>query len=113
MSCVPVKKKIDVNGKKVIVEGCEVVCKDTVLFPEGGGQNSDKGSINNVGVVSVTRQGSTAVHLLDTLQHWTPGTAVLQKVDWARRWDNMQQHSGQHLLSAVLEKQHSIMVSTN
>ena len=31
------------DGKKQQVTGCEVVCKDTVLFPEGGGQNTDKG----------------------------------------------------------------------
>ena len=44
VSCVPVKKRVEVNGKKVNVEGCEVVCKDTVLFPEGGGQNTDRGA---------------------------------------------------------------------
>ena len=34
VSCVPVTKKVEVHGKKVTVNGCEVVCKDTVLFPE-------------------------------------------------------------------------------
>ena len=36
---------------------------------------------------------------------------ITQVVDWGRRWDNMQQHSGQHLLSAVLEKQYDTQVS--
>ena len=36
VSCVPVTKKVEVHGKKVTVNGCEVVCKDTVLFPEVG-----------------------------------------------------------------------------
>lgn len=107
VSCVPVTKKVDVNGKKVTVNGCEVVCKDTVLFPEGGGQNSDHGIINDVRVLSVRRAGDTAVHFLETSQDWGPGTAVTQVVDWDRRWDNMQQHSGQHLLSAILENEHN------
>ena len=53
------------------------------------------------------RAGDTAVHFLETNQDWSPGTAVTQVVDWDRRWDNMQQHSGQHLLSAILENEHN------
>ena len=52
------------------------------------------------------RAGDTAVHLLEAGQDWSPGTPVTQVVDWTRRWDNMQQHSGQHLLSAILENEH-------
>ena len=52
------------------------------------------------------RAGDTAVHLLEAGQDWGPGTVVTQVVDWDRRWDNMQQHSGQHLLSAILENEH-------
>ena len=78
MSCTPVTRKLDVRGKKVSISGCEVVCRDTVLFPEGGGQNSDTGAINSAAVVSVTRRGATAVHLLDTRQDWAPGTRVTQ-----------------------------------
>ena len=58
-------------------------------------------------VLSVRRAGDTAVHFLETSQDWGPGTAVTQVVDWDRRWDNMQQHSGQHLLSAILENEHN------
>ena len=78
VSCTPVTRKVDVRGKKVSISGCEVVCRDTVLFPEGGGQNSDTGAINSAAVVSVTRRGATAVHLLDTSQDWAPGTRVTQ-----------------------------------
>ena len=44
VTCKPATRKLEVDGKKQQVAGCEVVCKDTVLFPEGGGQNTDKGS---------------------------------------------------------------------
>jgi len=108
VSCKPVTKKVEVDGKKQQVAGCELVCKDTVLFPEGGGQNTDKGTISGVPVLSVTRQGSTAVHFLSSPLQLVEGEKVKQVVDWTRRWDNMQQHSGQHLISAVLEREHSI-----
>lgn len=36
----------------------------------------------------------------------TPGEKVRQEVDWRRRWDHMQQHTGQHLLSAIMEQQY-------
>ena len=114
VSCKQVNKKIDVNGKKVAISGHEIVCKDTVLFPEGGGQNSDHGTINNLPVLTVTRLGNTAVHLVsDGDQDLAPGTSVTQVVDWTRRWDNMQQHSGQHLLSAILEQQFDTKVIGN
>ena len=58
-------------------------------------------------VLSVRRAGDTAVHFLETSQDWGPGTPVTQVVDWDRRWDNMQQHSGQHLLSALMENEHN------
>ena len=43
ISCKVATRKLELDGKKQQVTGCEVVCKDTVLFPEGGGQNTDKG----------------------------------------------------------------------
>ena len=111
VSCTDVSRVMEVGGKKQTVSGSEVICKDTVLFPEGGGQNSDRGTINSVAVLSVTRRGTEAVHLVSPAVDWVPGTACSQSLDWARRWDNMQQHSGQHLVSAVLEREHDTQVS--
>jgi len=108
VSCKPATRKLEVNGKKQQVTGCELICKDTVLFPEGGGQNSDKGSISGVPVVSVSRNGETAVHFLSAPLDVAQGDKVVQVVDWTRRWDNMQQHSGQHLISAILENEQNI-----
>jgi len=56
----------------------------------------------------VTRKGDTAVHFLSSPIQLAEGDKVKQVVDWTRRWDNMQQHSGQHLVSAVLENEHKI-----
>ena len=110
VSCTPVSRVLELEGRKQTVSGSEVVCADTVLFPEGGGQNTDRGTINDVPVLSVTRRGTEAVHLVSPPVDWSPGTVVTQRLDWARRWDNMQQHTGQHLVSAILENEHHTKV---
>ncbi|KAI9251749.1 Threonyl/alanyl tRNA synthetase [Phascolomyces articulosus] len=76
---------------------------DTVLFPEGGGQPYDTGFIDDIQVYNVQRKKLEHIHY--TKQPVAVGKQVLVKLDWARRFDHMQQHSGQHLLSAVLEQE--------
>jgi len=108
ISCKPATRKVEVDGKKTLVNGCDLVCQDTVIFPEGGGQNSDKGTIKGIPVVSSTRVNDKAVHFLSEQVNLLNGERVVQIVDWERRWDNMQQHSGQHLISAILEREFGI-----
>ncbi|XP_078012185.1 putative protein PTGES3L isoform X3 [Phascolarctos cinereus] len=83
------------------LSGYHVVLEDTLLFPEGGGQPDDRGSIANIPVLRVTRRGSEAEHFL--LTPLAPGSRVQVQLDWDRRFDHMQQHSGQHLISAVAD----------
>eukprot|EP01006_Ploeotia_vitrea_P024547 TRINITY_DN57377_c0_g1_i1.p1 TRINITY_DN57377_c0_g1~~TRINITY_DN57377_c0_g1_i1.p1 ORF type:complete len:429 (-),score=36.66 TRINITY_DN57377_c0_g1_i1:42-1271(-) len=90
-----------VNKCEKTKAGFDVVLCDTVLFPEGGGQPSDIGTLNDVPVSFVRREGVTAVH--QTKQPLEVGTEVKVAVDWKRRFDNMQQHSGQHLITAVAD----------
>ncbi|OHE95139.1 threonyl and Alanyl tRNA synthetase second additional domain-containing protein [Colletotrichum orchidophilum] len=81
---------------------------DSVLFPEGGGQPSDHGSITPLSSASaaaipiqfVERVGLRCVY--HSPEPLAPGETVRQEVDFQRRWDHMQQHTGQHLLSAVM-----------
>lgn len=88
----------------------EVELKDTVLFPEGGGQPSDTGFLivgkdkeeETIPVRHVSREGLKAEHFIT--KPLDVGTKVSMKVDWDRRFDHMQQHTGQHLLSAILDK---------
>ena len=75
-----------------------VVLADTIFYPEGGGQPSDRGTISGTDVVDVRKVGDRIRHYL--LQQLTPGPARLA-LDWRRRWDHMQQHTAQHLLTAV------------
>lgn len=77
----------------------EVRLADTVLFPEGGGQPCDVGTIGSSRVVKVVNIDGEAVHFVDApLQ---PESAVEARVDWDHRWDVMQQHSAQHLVTAL------------
>ena len=80
-------------------KGYEVVLADTVLFPEGGGQPDDAGSIAGIRVTAMKRARGTAVHVLP--EPLDVGAEVKVEVDWARRLDNMMQHSAQHLLTAL------------
>jgi misacylated tRNA(Ala) deacylase len=52
--------------------------------------------------MKVERRGATAVHYV--LGEVTPGSEVKVKVDWERRFDHMQQHTGQHLITAVADR---------
>ncbi|KZT36287.1 ThrRS/AlaRS common domain-containing protein [Sistotremastrum suecicum HHB10207 ss-3] len=93
---------------------------DSVIFPEGGGQPYDTGVLSlqtkkgtdwdSVKVDSAFRRKLDAVHLVrfptgsDPAAHgWVVGAQVHMEVDWGRRKYHMQQHTGQHLLSAVFE----------
>lgn len=78
-----------------------VVLADTILYPEGGGQPSDRGWIAGVPAEDVrTVQGQIRHYLAGP----PPAGCVQVELDWARRFDHMQQHTGQHLLTAVAQE---------
>lgn len=86
------------------IDGYDVILDDTILFPEGGGQPHDKGSINGHEVLQVRRdKNGFGVHFLKSSQPLTQGSVVSVEVNWNRRFDHMQQHSAQHLITAVAE----------
>src|SRR5829696_5605904 len=74
----------------------------TAFYPTSGGQPFDRGLVNGVEVIDVIDEGDRVAHLLATP---LSDHRVVGRVDWGRRFDHMQQHSGQHLLSAVLADQ--------
>jgi Ser-tRNA(Ala) deacylase AlaX len=77
------------------------VTADTVFYPEGGGQPADRGSMAGIGVIDVQKSGGIIRHFLS---EEIPLGPVHQVLDWTRRFDHMQQHTGQHLLTAVALK---------
>jgi alanyl-tRNA synthetase len=78
------------------------ILEDTVCYPEGGGQPCDLGTINGVQVVDVQKHEGGIRHYLRAALEEGPATL---KLDWTRRFDHMQQHTGQHLLTAVAQDQ--------
>nr|XP_015294015.2 alanyl-tRNA editing protein Aarsd1 isoform X2 [Macaca fascicularis] len=101
VSCRPAELQTEGSNGKKVLSGFHVVLEDTLLFPEGGGQPDDRGTINDISVLRVTRRGEQADHFTQT--PLDPGSQVLVRVDWERRFDHMQQHSGQHLITAVAD----------
>ncbi len=78
----------------------QVRTSETVLYPEGGGQPSDRGTLGGVQVLDVQQDDEGVVVTVDGPLE--PGRTVAVRVDGARRFDHMQQHTGQHLLTAIL-----------
>jgi len=77
----------------------------TYFYPESGGQEADRGRIGEARVVDVQAdEGGRVWHLLDPAPQ-DLGSEVQAEVDWTRRFDHMQQHTGQHILSAAFERE--------
>ena len=74
----------------------------TVIFPEGGGQLSDRGKINGVNVLHASEKEGRLWHECDAPLE--VGAKVEVSLDWAVRLDRMQQHCGEHILSFVCWK---------
>ena len=85
-------------------EAWKVVLDQTAFYPEGGGQPADHGVLKTAGgeiaVTDVHEKNGAVVHTCAAPAE--PGTVVTGVLDWARRFDHMQQHSGEHILSGIL-----------
>lgn len=81
-----------------------VLLDRTAFYPEGGGQPADRGELNGVPVVDVQKKGEEIRHYLERplSESAEEGTVVRGKIDRARRFEYMQQHTGQHIISASL-----------
>ncbi len=81
------------------------VLDQTAFYPTSGGQPFDTGTLNGVRVVDVVdRDDHSVAHLLE--RPLEPGSRVHGVIDWTRRFDHMQQHTGQHVLSAAFDHLH-------
>ncbi|MCT4565803.1 MAG: DHHA1 domain-containing protein [Maledivibacter sp.] len=76
----------------------------TAFYPEGGGQPSDIGYIEDNPVSHVYEKQDKIYHVVDKLP--SKLETVNCRIDWEKRFDHMQQHLGQHILSAAFEKLH-------
>ena len=80
--------------------GCLVTLDRTAFYPEGGGQPADHGVLGGVTVTDVHEKDGVIFHTCSGPVEI--GAAVEGSIDWTRRFDHMQQHSGEHILSGLL-----------
>ncbi len=91
-------------------EGCPAVVLDrTAFYPTSGGQPADRGTLGGIAVLDVVvrEEDGTIVHVLSEAPSGfgkPEGAEVEGVLDWPRRFDHMQQHTGQHILSAAFEQ---------
>ena len=83
-------------------KGWQVVLDATAFYPEGGGQACDLGCLGGVRVLDVREKGETVVHLCDG--PLPVGETVKGAIDYERRFDLMQQHSGEHIVSGIVHE---------
>lgn len=90
-------------------EFCLITLEQTAFYPEGGGQPSDTGLIDNIKVLDVYQEAGEVYH---KLPHPPENTNVECQIDWELRYDHMQQHTGQHLLSAICIEEYDAHTSS-
>ncbi len=73
-----------------------IVLDKTCFYPEGGGQPADKGTLDGIPVIHVFEKDDQIIHVLEKD---VSSDAVKGEIDWNTRFDHMQQHAGQHILS--------------
>ncbi|WP_328701144.1 alanyl-tRNA editing protein [Aquibacillus kalidii] len=82
--------------------GYYVVLDQTAFYPTGGGQPNDLGILGDVHIVNVEEVGGQLRHYIEN--YLPEKDRITGEIDWNRRFDHMQQHAGQHLLSAAFEE---------
>ncbi len=80
--------------------GFVVTLDRTAFYPEGGGQPADQGTLDGAAVTDVHEKNEVVLHNVDSAVEI--GKTVTGVIDWARRFDHMQQHSGEHICSGLI-----------
>jgi alanyl-tRNA synthetase len=92
----------DVNSG-ITTQVLGLVLDRTAFYPTSGGQPHDLGKIGDANVLDVRDEGDEIIHIVDR----RPGSPdVVGCINWPRRFDHMQQHTGQHLLSAMFQERY-------
>ncbi len=78
----------------------DILLDQTAFFPEEGGQNADTGTIDDLPVLDVQIKDGLIHHITNT--PFIPGQKITGNIDWTPRYSNMQQHSGEHIMSGLI-----------
>ena len=93
-----------VTGCETCEKGYEITLDATVFYPEGGGQACDLGFLGGAAVLDVQERGEEVIHLCDAPLE--VGSCVEGKIDYQRRFDLMQQHTGEHIVSGIIHRRY-------
>ena len=85
-------------------KGYEILLSATAFYPEGGGQACDLGTLNGAAVLDVRERGEDVIHLCDAPLE--TGSTVEGAIDYERRFDLMQQHTGEHIVSGIIHRRY-------
>lgn len=85
-------------------KGFEILLDATAFYPEGGGQAADTGTLGDVRVLDTREREETVVHICDGAL--TEGATVEGSIDYAGRFSRMQQHSGEHIVSGIINRRY-------
>ena len=91
-----------VTGCEKQENGWQITLDATAFYPEGGGQACDLGTLDGAAVLDVQERGDEILHLCD--QPLALGQTVEGVIQWQRRFDLMQQHTGEHIVSGLLHE---------
>ncbi len=93
----------------------EIVLDQTAFYPTAGGQPHDTGTLNEARVLDVreSKNEGFITHVLTGEVKLELGSEVVGKIDWARRFDNMQHHTGEHLLGQAFFRLNAHVIAVN
>ena len=80
----------------------EIMLDRTAIFPGGGGQDADSGTLNGIGVIGMREENETIYHILP--EPLEEASAAEGRVDWTVRFPRMQGHSGEHIFSGTVHR---------
>lgn len=87
-------------------KGYEIILDATCFYPEGGGQAADTGTLGGSKVLDTRERGEEIIHLCDAPLE--AGSTVTGEIDWKPRFQRMQLHSGEHIVSGILHRRYGV-----
>lgn len=99
------RKEFDAVVRACLPDGDKyrIVLDRTAFFPEGGGQYADTGDLGGVEVIDAREKEGVVYHI--TREPLAEGTKVHGRINWEERFEKMQQHSGEHIISGLVHEQ--------
>lgn len=102
--------KASITSIEIKDNKASITLDQTIFFPEGGGQSSDIGTINSIPVIDVQESSGEIVHVIqgDNID-LKVGDEVDLLLDWEHRFDNMQRHCGEHILTGIFFRDYKLI----